>query len=129
MIFHGSTYVFDGLLPYLTEIPGFDIIRLSTNLKGEIKMKIEKTEDAKHTSISNDCMPKYRARCIQWDKTDDDGTSVNIDLPSEVVVSLEDLKLPSDAAESEIEDVLSEYLVDRYGFCHYGFFFEKMDMT
>ena len=70
---------------------------------------------------------KFRARCIQWDKTDDDGTAVEADLPAEVVVTLEDLQLPYDATTDEIEDELSTYLADYYGFCHNGFFFEEME--
>ena len=70
---------------------------------------------------------KFRARCIQWDKTDDDGTEVEADLPAEVVVTLEDLQLRYDATIDEIEDELSTYLADYYGFCHNGFFFEEVE--
>lgn len=70
---------------------------------------------------------KFRARCIQWDRTDDDGTEVEADLPAEVVVTLEDLQLPYDAYITEVEDALAEYLTDYYGFCHNGFFFEEME--
>jgi len=71
--------------------------------------------------------PKYRARCIQWDRTNDDGvTPIEIDLPSEVTVSFEDLLLDDNATEEEIEDAMSEYLVDNFGVCHNGFFFEKV---
>lgn len=70
--------------------------------------------------------PKYRARCIQWDRTDDDGEHIEADLPSEVTVTFEDLHLPDNATDEEVEDAMSEYLVDNYGFCHNGFFFEKI---
>ena len=70
---------------------------------------------------------KFRARCIQWDKTDDNGSPVEADLPSEVVVTLEDLQLPLDASITEVEDKLMIYLVDSYGFCHNGFFFEEVE--
>ncbi len=70
---------------------------------------------------------KFRARCIQWDRTDDDGSEVEADLPAEVVVTLEDLQLPNDTTTEEIEDELSTYLSDYYGFCHYGFFFEEVE--
>ena len=70
--------------------------------------------------------PKYRARCIQWDKTNDDSKPVEADLPVEVTVSLEDLGLPDNATDEEIEDALSDHLSDEYGFCHNGFFFEKV---
>lgn len=70
---------------------------------------------------------KFRARNIQWDKTDVDGTEVEADLPAEVVVTLEDLQLPYTATTEEIEDELAVYLVDYYGFCHDGFFFEEIE--
>lgn len=70
---------------------------------------------------------KFRARCIQWDRTDNDGSMVEADLPAEVVVTLEDLQLPPDACITEVEDVLAVYLVDYYGFCHDGFFFEEVE--
>ena len=69
---------------------------------------------------------KFRARCIQWDRTDD-GSVVEADLPAEVVVTLEDLQLPYTATTEEIEDELAVYLVDYYGFCHDGFFFEEIE--
>ena len=71
--------------------------------------------------------PKYRARCIQWDRTDDNGEHIDVDLPSEVTVSFEDLQLADNATDSEIKDALAEYLADDYGFCHNGFIFEKID--
>ena len=70
---------------------------------------------------------KFRARCIQWDRTDDDGTIVEADLPSDVVVSFEDLRLPYSATIEEIEDALALYLTDTYSFCHNGFFFEEVE--
>ena len=70
--------------------------------------------------------PKYRARCIQWDRTDDNGNTVEVDLPADVTVEFEDLNLPDNATDDEIEDALSDYLSDEYGFCHNGFFFEKV---
>ena len=71
--------------------------------------------------------PKYRARCIQWDRTDDDGEHVEVDLPSEVTVDFDDLQLPDNATDEEIEDAMAEYLTDYYGFCHNGFFFDKIE--
>ena len=73
--------------------------------------------------------PKYRASYIQWDLNDDDGKHIkpNIDLPSEITVTFEDLNLPDNAADQDIKDELAEYLTDNYGFCHNGFFFEKID--
>ena len=68
--------------------------------------------------------PKYRARCIRWDRT---LVKPSIDLPSEVTVAHEDLTLPDNATDEDIEDKLAEYLTENYGFCHNGFFFEKID--
>ena len=77
--------------------------------------------------LDEDLYPaKYKARCIQWDKTDDDGKPIDIDLPSEVIVSFADLQLADNATDEEVKDALSEYLVDYYGCCHNGFFFEKV---
>ncbi len=69
--------------------------------------------------------PHYRARNIQWDRTDDDGEHIDADLPSEVTVSFEDLQLADNATDDEIEEALAAYLTDYYGFCHNGFVFEK----
>lgn len=70
---------------------------------------------------------KFKARCIQWDKTNDEGKAVEADLPSEVEVGLDDLGLPPTATTTEVEDKLMIYLVDKYGFCHFGFFFEEIE--
>ncbi len=52
----------------------------------------------------------YRAKNIQWDKTDDNGQPVDADLPDEVTVTLEDLQLPDNATDQEVEDELAAYL-------------------
>ena len=70
--------------------------------------------------------PKYQAKCIQWDKTDDNGEPIEADLPSKVIVSFEDLNVNDNATDDEIEDALSEYLTETYGFCHNGFIFGKV---
>lgn len=70
---------------------------------------------------------KFRARCIQWDKTDDDGNNVEVDLPAEVEVTLEDLGLPAGSSLEKVEDEMMTYLSDFYGFCHNGFFFEEVE--
>lgn len=72
-------------------------------------------------------MKKFKARCIQWDKTDDNGSPVEIELPEEVTVTCEDLQLPANATQQEIENELSVYLLDYYGFYHFGYFFEEVD--
>lgn len=65
------------------------------------------------------------AKCIQWDKTDDNGKPIEADLPSTVVVPLADLNVASNATDEEIEDAMSEYLTEMSGFCHNGFVLEK----
>ena len=69
--------------------------------------------------------PKYRASCIKQDKTDDNDNLIEVDLPSEVTVEFEDLNLQDNATDEEIEDAMSEYLVEMSGFCHNGFILEK----
>ena len=81
-----------------------------------------------YTLLDEEIYPtKYRARCIQWDRTDDDGEHIEIDLPSEVVVDFDDLQLPDNATDEEIEDAIAVYLTDNYGCCHSGFFFDKIE--
>ena len=70
---------------------------------------------------------RFRARCIQWDKTDDEGNPVEADLPSEVEVGLEDLGLPPTATMTDVEEEFMTYLADYYGFCHFGFFIEEVE--
>lgn len=65
---------------------------------------------------------KVIARSIYWDKTDDMGNPVNVDLPSEVTYddySMEDFKDTED-----LEDAVMERLTEDYGFCHFGAFIE-----
>lgn len=61
---------------------------------------------------------------------DDDEFSVGdtSNIPTEVTIDLEtmnDLGInPSETDGDEISDILSDYLSDTYGFCHYGFEFD-----
>ena len=71
--------------------------------------------------------PRYRASQIRWDRTDEDGEHTDIGLPSEVIVSFDDLQLPDNATEDEIKGALSVFLVDYFGFKHDGFHFEKVE--
>ena len=52
---------------------------------------------------------------IKWD-TDEEG------LPTSVILNVEDWASGTD--EAQIEDWISDYLSDEYGFCHQGFDFE-----
>jgi len=54
---------------------------------------------------------------IEWDT---DGESV--DLPKSVTITVEDWATGTD--EAQIEDWVSDYLSDEYGYCHHGFDFE-----
>ena len=54
-----------------------------------------------------------------------DGNINALDLV-DMVLTFEDLQLPDNATDVEIEDALSEYLTDCYGFCHNGFLFDKV---
>lgn len=69
--------------------------------------------------------PKYVAKCIQWDRTDYDGSPIDVDLPSEVEVDFDDLDLPDNATDDEVQDALAIWLVDWFGVNHTGFVFEK----
>ena len=79
------------------------------------------------TLLDKDLYPeRYAAKCIQWDKTDCDGTHIDVDLPSEVEVDFDDLDLPDNATDNEVQDAIAAWLVDQYGVNHNGFFFEKI---
>ena len=56
---------------------------------------------------------KYRIYDIQWDAEED------TNLPIEFIVEEEE--------SPHIEDVLSDYISDEYGYCHLGFKWEKLD--
>lgn len=45
-----------------------------------------------------------------------------IKLPHSVVISLKDLDFHP--FEDDLDDLISDYLSDTYGFCHYGFDYE-----
>ena len=63
---------------------------------------------------------KYMVTNIQWDT---DGDKENLmDLPAELSIDTDTLSISD---EDEIEETISDYLSDTYGFCHYGFDFEK----
>ena len=63
---------------------------------------------------------KYMVTNIQWDT---DGDKENLmDLPAELSIDADTLSISD---KDEIEETISDYLSDTYGFCHYGFDFEK----
>lgn len=69
-------------------------------------------------------MSKIRVYNIDWD-TDGDNDIKNT-LPDELLLNTEYLDIQDDENIYEIEDVVSEYLSDEYGYCHYGFSFERV---
>lgn len=73
---------------------------------------------------------KYVAKNIKWNKTDSKGNPIDVYLPNDVTVTFEDLqkneRLEDNATDEDIEEALSDYLTDTYGFYHYGFDFEKI---
>ena len=70
--------------------------------------------------------PKYAATKIAWDVDADDPNAKL--LPKKVIVDFDDLDLPDCATDAEVEDALSDYLSDQYGYCHNGFTFKKVIM-
>ena len=63
---------------------------------------------------------KYMVTNIQWDT---DGDKENLmDLPAELSIDADTLSISD---KDEIEETISDYLSDIYGFCHFGFNFEK----
>ena len=50
---------------------------------------------------------------IIWDIYDEENGNIDIDLPNEV-------EIPNDIAKLD-DDEISDWLSDKYGFCHYGF--------
>ena len=63
---------------------------------------------------------KYIVTNILWDTDGDKETLTN--LPAELSIDSDALGISD---EDEIEETISDYLSDSYGFCHYGFNFEK----
>ena len=63
---------------------------------------------------------KYIVTNILWDTVGDKETLTN--LPAELSIDTDTLSISD---EDEIEETISDYLSDTYGFCHYGFDFEK----
>ena len=68
-------------------------------------------------------MSKFYVYNIDWDTDDNDIKST---LPDELLLNTEYLDIQDDENIYEIEDVVSEYLSDEYGYCHRGFSFERV---
>lgn len=65
----------------------------------------------------------YKIRCynIRWD-TDED-SHIFKTLPQEVLYE----GYICEEDRNEIDEILSDYLSDNWGFCHYGFNFEVLE--
>lgn len=69
-------------------------------------------------------MAKYRIYDIRWDT---DGEEIP-DLPTDDLVNSEYLDVEDDENINEVEEAISEYLSDEYGFCHFGFSFKRVSL-
>jgi len=66
---------------------------------------------------------------IQWDKTDDNGYPVKADhLPCNIMLTSMGLGLSMNASMDEVEDAVSDWLSDNYGFCHKGFGLQEIEV-
>lgn len=66
---------------------------------------------------------KYMVTNILWD-TDGDKKILK-KLPKELSIDSDILSISDENDREEVEEAISDYLSDTYGFCHYGFNFEK----
>lgn len=67
---------------------------------------------------------------IQWDTGGDrkllEKLPIEMTVPSEIILeSNPKLRLDNTEDEEEILDVISEYITEKTGFCHYGFVVES----
>lgn len=74
-------------------------------------------------------MAKFIVTDIDWDTTNDNSfeeiKADDLGLPDEVIVNTEYLDIEDDEDMDEVENAISDYLSDEYGFCHNGFTFYK----
>lgn len=70
--------------------------------------------------IKNGCKKRFRAVDIEWD-IDEDDDSV---LPTEVDISEDIVDVDE---EDDYLDSISDYLSDKFGYCHKGFRLEKVE--
>ena len=70
----------------------------------------------------------FKISNIQWDKTDDNGCPVEADgLPHSLVLTSTGLGLSMNASMDEVEDAVSDWLSNSYGFCHQGFVLNEVE--
>ena len=82
-----------------------------------------------YTQLDEELYPRtFKISNILWDKTDDNGCPVEADsLPRNLVLTSTGLGLSMNATIDEVEDVVSDWLSDNYGFCHHGFVLEEIE--
>lgn len=73
---------------------------------------------------------KYYITNVKWDFSDLEKEvgfeiSKTSDIPTEFDIELDDSV--KNLTEEEIEDIISNYISELYGFCHKGFKFEKIN--
>ena len=66
---------------------------------------------------------KYMVTNILWD-TDGDKKILK-KLPKELSIDSDILSISDENDREEVEEAISDYLSDTYGFCHFGFNFIK----
>ena len=66
---------------------------------------------------------KFIVTNIQWDTDGDE--KILKDLPTELSIDADTLNISNENDSEKVEETISDYLSDSYGFCHYGFNIEK----
>ena len=79
--------------------------------------------------LKEEAHEKFDEMCEEEVEDEEDGIikREGFDLPSEITVSLDELGLDTIDDEDEVEETISDYLSDKYGFTHYGFEWERGD--
>lgn len=83
-------------------------------LEEEYDAKVLDFDFKRARNFDEDC-PEYAVSNIEWDANLPKSVVVNV--PYDVV----------DAGYDEVEEYISDYLSDKYGFCHYGFECPQLD--
>ena len=109
-----------------------EIAKLKSLMKqGIVKFKFQKkdgTERVAYGTTKPELCPKtvghdtYDITCIEWDIDAQEKNGDVVKLPTRCKV-----KIPSDIPDDEIESELSEALTEKYGICHNGFAYAKIE--
>ena len=70
---------------------------------------------------------KYKLINIQWDTDGDE--KILRELPKELSIDSDALSISDENKREEVEETISDYLSDTYGFCHFGFKFYKGELN